>query len=313
MLPTPWRYLVPPDNASRATLTSEEALALAKDKLMHHQLFTSTIHHDVYSTIDPSSPELTQVGRVVLITEATSPIAAEHARYFAKAGARAIILTSRRMENLEALRSELATKYPSTEVGAAYCSFTLEEEVAHLLGNAISKFGSLDVIISCAAPTPSFKKIGESDMQEWWRDLETGVKPLFMLSRFAANLTGTPVTLINVTSVTGLETIPTRSNYAIGQSVGCQHPNIRAFNLHPGYVAGDGQAGRLESTKRDTPTLSAGVSLYLTTPQADFLRGRFMSANWDIADLEERKEEIVGQNLLTTYLRTNVGPGGHLT
>lgn len=57
--------------------------------------------------------------------------------------------------------------------------------------------------------------------------------------------------------------------------------------------------------------LSSGVSLYLTTPGAEFLRGRFISANWTIDDLEAKKEEIVKQNLLTTYIRAKFGPGGH--
>lgn len=62
---------------------------------------------------------------------------------------------------------------------------------------------------------------------------------------------------------------------------------------------------------RKLAALSAGVSLYLTTPQAEFLRGRFISANWAVDDLEAQKDEIVKQNLLTTYIRAKFGPGGH--
>lgn len=64
-------------------------------------------------------------------------------------------------------------------------------------------------------------------------------------------------------------------------------------------------------TERILAALSAGVSLYLTTPQAEFLRGRFISANWAVDDLEAKQDEIVKQNLLTTYIRAKFGAGGH--
>jgi hypothetical protein len=51
--------------------------------------------------------------------------------------------------------------------------------------------------------------------------------------------------------------------------------------------------------------------LYLSTPKADFLRGRFISVNWAVDDLEARQKEIVEQNLLTTYLRAKFGKRGH--
>ena len=52
----------------------------------------------------------------------------------------------------------------------------------------------------------------------------------------------------------------------------------------------------------DPPELAAGVCLYLTTPQADFLRGRFVRANWDLAELEQRSVEIVEQDLFKMKL-----------
>lgn len=45
------------------------------DRFVYHQLFTPTFHHDVYPTIDPKNPSLTQEGRIILITGASGPIA----------------------------------------------------------------------------------------------------------------------------------------------------------------------------------------------------------------------------------------------
>jgi hypothetical protein len=51
----------------------------------------------------------------------------------------------------------------------------------------------------------------------------------------------------------------------------------------------------------DTPELAAGFSLWLATrPEADFLRGRYVSCNWDVGELLAKREVIEGSNLLWT-------------
>ncbi|KKP06716.1 hypothetical protein THAR02_01205 [Trichoderma harzianum] len=272
------------------------------DRFVYHQLFTPTFHHDVYPTIDPKNPSLTQEGRIIFITGASGPIASEHARFFAQAGAKAIIISARRLEKLEELKNEVESSYPNTEVVAIQCDLTSESDVANLWETTISKFGTVDVVIACAASRSQMKKIGETDIAGWWGDFSEKA-----------------ITFINVTSSMAIETIPTRSNYGITKSAGCklieylhaEHPNVRAFNLHPGIVPNGVVFGMLAGANVDTSGLSSGVSLYLTTPSAEFLRGRFISANWTIDDLEAKKEEIVKQNLLTTYIRAKFGPGGH--
>ena len=52
----------------------------------------------------------------------------------------------------------------------------------------------------------------------------------------------------------------------------------------------------------DSPTLCTDLCLYLTTPRADFLRGRFVSANWDILELEGRRDEVMNKDLLKMRL-----------
>lgn len=78
-----------------------------------------------------------------------------------------------------------------------------------------------------------------------------------------------------------VETIPTRSNYAITKSAGCrlieylhagktkcpfpvtsyifltltEHPNVRAFNLHPGIVPNGVQFAMLSGANVDTGML----------------------------------------------------------
>ena len=56
-----------------------------------------------------------------------------------------------------------------------------------------------------------------------------------------------------------------------------------------------------------TAELAAGVAVYLASPAARYLGGRYMSANWDVKELEARKDEIVQKNLLTLGLKGDFG------
>ncbi len=43
----------------------------------------------------------------------------------------------------------------------------------------------------------------------------------------------------------------------------------------------------------DTPELVGGVGVWLSTGDKKFMSGRYLSVNWDVDELVERKEEIV--------------------
>ena len=53
--------------------------------------------------------------------------------------------------------------------------------------------------------------------------------------------------------------------------------------------------------------LAAGAAVYLASPQANFLSGRYMSANWDVDELEARKDEVVMKDLLKMDLKGEFG------
>jgi hypothetical protein len=59
-----------------------------------------------------------------------------------------------------------------------------------------------------------------------------------------------------------------------------------------------GVEGFPEENVADTPELPAHFMLWLTTAQADFLRTRFLWANWDVEELIARRQEIEANPLL---------------
>ena len=71
------------------------------------------------------------------------------------------------------------------------------------------------------------------------------------------------------------------------------------------------ETGRLVGVKLKwkwtEPVLAGGTILWLTTPRAGFLRGRWLSANWRVSDLERQKEVIINQNLLKKAFNAKLG------
>jgi hypothetical protein len=49
--------------------------------------------------------------------------------------------------------------------------------------------------------------------------------------------------------------------------------------------------------------------VYLASPQAEFLSGRYLSANWDVDELEVRKVEVMKKNSLKMDLKGELGSG----
>ncbi|KAF7985980.1 hypothetical protein HWV62_41282 [Athelia sp. TMB] len=48
----------------------------------------------------------------------------------------------------------------------------------------------------------------------------------------------------------------------------------------------------------ESPDLSGGFTAWLLTPEADFLRGRYASATWDVDALVAKRQAILDGDLL---------------
>ena len=54
--------------------------------------------------------------------------------------------------------------------------------------------------------------------------------------------------------------------------------------------------------------LPAAVCVYLAAGRAEFLRGRYVSSNWDMAELQSRRDEVLRDNLFKLELRLQATP-----
>jgi NAD(P)-dependent dehydrogenase (short-subunit alcohol dehydrogenase family) len=61
--------------------------------------------------------------------------------------------------------------------------------------------------------------------------------------------------------------------------IAAENPDVRVFNLHPGLIksAMSEKAG-MHGIADDTPELPAAAAVYLSSPDGEFLRGRFCGA-----------------------------------
>ena len=89
------------------------------------------------------------------------------------------------------------------------------------------------------------------------------------------------------------------------------------FSVHPGIVeveeGGRGAViGAFTPFAKDKQALTAGFTLYLQKPEADYLRGGWVSVNWDVTEMEEHRDEIKeGKLLQTAMLNAKLSPEGH--
>jgi len=96
--------------------------------------------------------------------------------------------------------------------------------------------------------------------------------------------------------------------------VSAENPSVLAFAIHPGVVATDMLKDAFAPFAKDTPELVGGLATWLAGwkgPDRSFLGGRYITANWDVEDLVERKDEIVKENLLKTNLTGKFGEEYH--
>ncbi|KAF2186553.1 NAD(P)-binding protein [Zopfia rhizophila CBS 207.26] len=257
---------------------------------------TASMHRDIYSAVDPKSPALRVDGKVVLITGAGGGLGY--------------------LENTAASLNVPALVAP--------CDVTSESDIASVFEKGKRRFEKVDVVVNTAGTVNVNGVIGEIDPRQWWVDFETNVKGTYNLFHHFLNTTEGKGTFINLISLGASMLAPGISSYStaklaaikLAEYFDLEHPKLRIFSLHPGVVEAENGCGmvidHLTPFAKDKAALTAGVTLYLQRPEADFLRGGFVSVNWDIKEMERHKDEILDEKLLKLgFLRAKLGPYGH--
>ncbi|TPX17830.1 uncharacterized protein E0L32_002931 [Thyridium curvatum] len=285
--------------------------------------FTSIVHRDVYPAIDTTNEKIRGIAhdKVVLVTGAGSGFGEGACLQWARAGARAIVLAARNQERITHVATNLRDIAPAVKTLAVRTDVSSEKDVDNLFTEAVNSFGQVDVVIHAAGVLGPVVELKEAPVDEWWRAFEINTKGTFLIARALARVSHSrEATFIQTGTAASYFASPGQSSYTAAKAAGnmlvdqlhAEYSTIRVFNVHPGMSKSPVLRKELEVYAKDTPELFGSLTIYLSGKHADFLRGRFIVANWDVQDLENHEDEIVTQGLLKSQpFKGDIGPGGH--
>lgn len=147
------------------------------------------------------------LGKIVLLTGASSGIGAATAHRLAKQGA-TLALTGRNVENLKAVAKGVGTDKTFIVPG----DVTKEADTENILKSTIEKYGKLDVLINNAGILET-GSIENTSLEQFDRLINTNVRSIYHLTMLAVPyLIKTQGTIVNVSSVNGIRSFPGMNN-----------------------------------------------------------------------------------------------------
>ncbi|KAK3681023.1 hypothetical protein B0T22DRAFT_388608 [Podospora appendiculata] len=140
----------------------------------------ATFHSKPYPAISPLRPELSQAGRTVLITGASSGIGFAIARGFIQASAARVIITGRNEATINEAVSNLASEVKAatsltTITGLVYDVASLSD-TERLWAKLKNEGIYIDVLILNAASIGAMKPLLEASLESVWQAMETNVR-----------------------------------------------------------------------------------------------------------------------------------------
>ncbi|KFA69574.1 hypothetical protein S40285_09107 [Stachybotrys chlorohalonatus IBT 40285] len=274
---------------------------------------TKVWHRESYPAISPSRPEISAKGKVVVITGGASGIGSSITRTFAAGGSTKNAILARREENLVATKESIERDFPSTEILGLSTDITSRRQVEDAFAKIAETFGEINVFVSSAAYMPTGAPVlsQQCDLDDWWQTFTTNILGVIQASRAFARHAADGARVLNVSTclATTPPLEPNVSAYAASKAasskvfdfIALENPGLKVFNIHPGLVETEmslksGHGGM------DHIDLSGDFCLWLTSPEADFLSGKWVWVNWNVDELKARTEEILTTDLLDTKL-----------
>lgn len=152
-------------------------------------------------------------GRVVFVTGASSGIGVAAARLFAREGAK-VVVAARRMDRIEALRSEL--EQAGMTVSALECDVSDEGSVERAIEFVVKRYGRLDGAFNNAGQAGGRAPIHEAKTEDFDRIIATNLKGVFLCMKHEvpAMLATGGGSIVNTSSIGGLRGSPSNSIYA---------------------------------------------------------------------------------------------------
>lgn len=278
-------------------------------------VFVPTLHHDTYPAISTSSFNL--AGKSVLVTGASRGIGRATAIHLAQAGASRIAIGARSpLQDIaaEIKSAAIAAGHPEPMVLSLSLDVASIASVEAAFATLAKAFdGVLDVLIANAGWCDFFNPIHETDPEKWTHTTNVNLNGSYLCTRYALPLIlkSETKTIIIVSSIGACYISPGTSAYQTSKLALCRFAEfidqeyhtqgVIAIASHPGGVQTDlAKAVPSEYHKYliDTEELAADHMVWLAARRREWLSGRLVYSNWDVTELEAKKDEIVEKDLL---------------
>ncbi|KAF2237160.1 NAD(P)-binding protein [Viridothelium virens] len=266
---------------------------------------TKAYHKTAYPYISPDRPELSVSGKTLFITGGAGGVGRNICRAFAQAGIERIVIIGRTLTSLNEVKSELESAHPSTEIAVHAIDVT---DVA-ALQSVVRETGKIDIVVSAAAichpgtPTSTVEPATLSDI------LQTNtVGPFQVISEILHHRAiqgwnhelkviyiSTALSHIHVNHLSGYAASKAAMNLLLVHlNMQWNDRGVSLFAIHPGliYTSMTGKVFPADSPIWEDGNLSASFCVWLCHPEAAFLSGKMLWAQWDVQELLAQKEWI---------------------
>ncbi|KZV66189.1 NAD(P)-binding protein [Peniophora sp. CONT] len=276
--------------------------------------------HDVYPLIDPTLhfTGKTYKDKVIIVTGGSTGIGATAALFYAKAGAK-VIIVARRIEKLEQCKKNIEKDDPDAQVLTMVGDISDPEVGKRAVKTAVDTYGRLDIVLAnqFSIMGGAMGRFGDKDPASWWHTQEVNVRGTMNIIHPAIpELLKTKGQIVVTSSQGAHQRITTFADYQISKHtlnrfvefLALDYPELAVYAVSPGVVQTEGAIEAINDmgfdsvTFVDTLELPAATFLWLTARNAEFLSGRYVEAPWDLGEVVAKKDVIVRDNLLVTKL-----------
>jgi len=235
------------------------------------------------------------VGKVVLITGASSGIGAATAIHLAQLGA-SLSITGRNKQNLDKVAEQCGQSKPFIVTG----ELTNENDVKNIIDSTIKHYGKLDVLVNNGGILET-GSIETTTLEQYDKVFDVNVRSLYQMTTLAVpHLIKTKGNIVNVSSVTGLRSFPGCLAYCMSKSavdqltrcvalelapkqvrVNAVNPGVVVTNLHKSSGMSDEELKKFFDHSKDTHALGrtgnvsevAKTIAFLASDDASFITG----------------------------------------